>query len=62
MYKMRQSLDLIVAEQRDYNYGPEASRLLKKKKHKEERQKLKRELKNGEEPIDTYGKYNGWWW
>lgn len=51
-----------MAEQKDKCDGVISSRLLKKKKHKEERQKLKRELKNGDEPMDTYGKYDGWWW
>jgi hypothetical protein len=51
-----------LAEQLDKHDGPQTSKLLKKMKHKEERAKLKQELKNGEDPVDTYGRYKGWWW
>ena len=33
---------------------------IKKQKHREERRRCKEALKNGEQPISTYGKYQGY--
>ncbi len=46
-----------MAEQAD-GYG--SKKYLRKIKAREERRKAKKKLKDGEEPIDSYGKYKGW--
>ena len=37
-----------------------SSKSHQRRKHKSERQLLKKQLKDDKEPTDNYGKYNGW--